>query len=292
MCAAAGAPGWWGCAALIPPYELLRTCSQTESVCHDEKRRVKAPPCDDDVLIPGGNMLRWLLVCVLALVWGAEAAERTSVVSDEGFEIRIPEHAQRQQVSQVAPDLLENFAGLVNHDKVRILEMLLTRADIERAQNGSDPREISFRVLRHPLFGNETISEETWEHERPRYRKTIESSLMPAMKSTIQEKADDIYNDKVEESEEVRFKGFDRLGVYREDSTSLRYSTEVRIERGSGEEAVPVFIRAFSASVYLRGRVFMVQATRIVADTDAGADAPEDRAEFDRFVDGMIEMNP
>lgn len=237
-------------------------------------------------------MLRWLLVCVLALALGAAAAERTSVVLDEGFELWIPEHAQLERVSQVAPDVLENFAGFVNHDKVRILEMLLTRADIEGARNGNDPREISFRVLRHPLFGNEIISEAAWEHTRPRYRKTIENSLTPAMTSTIQEKADDIYNDKVEESEEIRLKGFDRLGVYREDSTSLRYSTEVRIERGSGEGVTPMLIRALSASVYVRGRVFLVQATRIVADTEAGADAPEDRAEFDRFVDGMIEVNP
>ena len=237
-------------------------------------------------------MLRLFLVSVLALSGSAGAAERSFVVSDGGFEVNIPVDDRQQQVSRVAPDLFESIGNLLNQGNARVVEILMTSDDIEQARNGEDPHAFSVRILRHPISGDAAVSEATWNDVRPRYRKVVEDTLLPAMTSAIQEKIDSSYNDKLDESDEIRIQGFDRLDFYREDSTSLRYFTQAHIQRGSGKEMALAVVHGFSATIFMKNRLFLIQATRVMEDADSGADIDKERAEFDHFVDQLIKMNP
>lgn len=237
-------------------------------------------------------MLRLSLVFALALVGSAGAAERSSMVSDDGFEMRIPADDQRQQVSRVAPDLFESTGSLLNQGNVRVIEILMTSDDIEQTRNGDDPRALSVRILRHPISGGAAVSEATWNDVRPRYRKVVENTLSPAMKSMVQEKVDSSYNDKMEESDEIRIQKFERLEFYREDSTSLRYFTLAHIQRGSGKEKTLAVVRGFSATIFMKNRLFLIQAARLMEDANSGEDIDKERAEFDHFVDQLIKINP
>lgn len=237
-------------------------------------------------------MLRLFLVFALMLVGPAGAAERRSVVSDAGFEVNIPVDDQRQQVSRVAPDLFDSIGNLLNQGNARVVEILMTSDDIEQARNGEDPRAFSVRILRHPISGDAAVSEATWNDVRPKYRKVIQDTLSPTMTSTIQETVDSSYNDKLDESDEIKIQGFDRLEFYREDSTSLRYYTQAHIQRGSGKEKTLAVVRGFSATLFMNNRLFLVQGTRLMEDADSGADIDKERADFDHFVDQLIKMNP
>jgi hypothetical protein len=241
-------------------------------------------------------MLRWsmLLVLLLArlLIGDAAAAERAAVVADEGFELHVPADERLLRVSEAAPDIMEGMRYLQDDARIRILEMYLTPEDIALARKEENARDLAFRVSRHPISGVSSISKASWEDLRPKYRKVIETTLTTENRSLMQEKADEIFNDKLEDDDRIRVDRFGQFVAYREDATSLRFHVLVEVQQGTGDAGRPGVISGFSATVFIGNRLFMVQGTRNL-DTPPSrtTDLEQDRAEFDRFVDRLIELN-
>jgi hypothetical protein len=73
---------------------------------------------------------------------------------------------------------------------------------------------------------------------------------------------------------------------------TLRYFTQAHVQRGTAEMKAIAVVRDFSATLLIMNRLFLIQATRLIEDADSGADIDKERAEFDRFVDQLIKMNP
>lgn len=242
------------------------------------------------------SMLRWsiLLVLLLArlLIGDATAAERAAAVTDEGFELHVPVDERLLRVSEAAPDIMEGMRYLQDDKRIRILEMYLTREDIALARKEENVRDLAFRVSRHPISGASPISKASWEDLRPRYRKVVETTMTTENRSLIQEGADEIFNDKMGVDDRIRLDRVERFVAYHEDATSLRFHGFVEVRQGTGDAAQPAVISGFSAAVFIGNRLFMVQGTRNL-DTPPSrtTDFEQDRAEFDRFVDRLIELN-
>lgn len=241
-------------------------------------------------------MLRWsmLLVLLLArlLIGDATAAEQAAAVRDEGFELHVPVDERLLRVSEVAPDIMEGMRYLQDDARIRILELYLTREDIALARKEENTRDLAFRISRHPISGVSPVSKASWEDLRPRYRKVVETTLTTENRSLIQEQADEIFNDKLEDDDRIRL---DRLGqfvAYREDATTLRFHGLVEVQQGTGDAVQSGVISGFSAVVFIGNRLFMVQGTRnLDTPPNRASDLEQDRAEFDRFVDRLIELN-
>lgn len=237
-------------------------------------------------------MLRFFLVLALALVGSAAATERSSVISDGNLEINIPANDQRKQVSQVAPDIFDSLSSPLNQGKARVIEILMTSDDIEHARNDESFRSFSIFIARHPISGDEALSEEDWNQFRPIYRKLFENTQSPEMESMIQEEVDSTINVELQDRDKLQFKRFDQPEFYREDSASMRLFTLAHIQRGSENEGILDVVRAFNATIFVKNRLFLIQANKLVENADSEAEFNKGRAEFDHFVDQLIKMNP
>jgi hypothetical protein len=232
------------------------------------------------------SLLVWATIACASVVSATEQAQELVIV-DAGLSLRVPPDPLRLPTSRESPDLLASLQALMDATRARPLELLMTPADIERSENGLDPRDLTFRISRHPLTGADLLGRPQWENLRPRYRATIEETIKTSNRALIQSYADKAYNDKLDEADRVRFDSFGPVGVHREDATSLRYSTVAVFDQGDQRAAV----RGFSATVHVRDRLFLVQGTRYLERIDQVEGFAEDLAAFDAFVDSVIALN-
>jgi hypothetical protein len=233
-----------------------------------------------------------IIAFVLLLMASIASAQTTATLSDEGFEIVAPNDARRETLSRVAPDIFESYRALLNIEKMRLIEAFMTKDDIERIRNGASQQDVTFRVLRHPLSGDARVSKATWDNTRPRYRKTLESINSDKGRSDIEKRANAVLDDKLKEIDigGMQNTDFDRLRVYRDDDTSLRFVMKSKTAFEQDGETISISTLDFSATLFIKNRLVLVQAQVFSGDIDAQVEMY--RAEFDAYVDRIVEMNP
>lgn len=247
-----------------------------------------------------------LLVLLLALatpvadaaaVEAAAGAPQETVLSlmSNGRTLRVPVDPGYVRGTLEAPEIFALYGELMNAGKGRLLDLLITREDIARLDEGQDGRSMLFKLGIDPLFGTAIVRPAQWASAKPGYEAAIGKVDVRQVSERMRERTGAMI-DRIIAREDASDAGVEfRMGelspprIYRSDAQSFRLHATVPTTLSIGDSADKTLYLGFAAVVNLDGRVFLLGAERVAPKDAAGFDAA--RATFDGFIDRVIALN-